>query len=449
MRGIHSRPIGSSLAGQAVARLKNSLIILSEIFVFRVSSAAMTIYRFGTCELNTRTFEFCRDGRPIPLEPQVFSVLRYLIENQGRGVSKDELISAVWDGRIVSDATVSSRISAARLAVGDTGKTQSVIRTIPRRGFRFVAELAEPGDTGASLDANTEDDKVSSVSTWTEAASRTDRQPVQFCASRDGTKIAFATTGAGYPLVRTGHWLTHIELDMDSPVWGPFLGELGTHFQVTRYDQRGAGLSDWSVTDFGLDRLVEDLEAVVDAAELERFALYSLGAPISVAYAVRHPERVSHLILHGGFVQGRVLRRTAGEREQGEAWLTLMRHGWGKSGSPFVKALSSIYLPGGTTQQIDWLVQLQQRSTTLENAVLFRATIDQFDFTDLLEKVAVPTLVVHSRDDDVQPLDEGRKLAAGIRGSRFLMLDGASHALVRSEPAWHTFFHNLVEFVGK
>jgi DNA-binding winged helix-turn-helix (wHTH) protein/pimeloyl-ACP methyl ester carboxylesterase len=414
----------------------------------------MGIYRFSAFTLDTQTYELRCDGKAIPVEPQVFSLLAHLIENRDRVVSKDELITVVWRGRVVSDATLSSRISAARLALHDTGKMQSIIRTIPRRGFRFVAKLSGVDENGESDMRRTgvggyAQEKASAVAAKEHPFSRSDRQRAQFCLSKDGTKLAFATTGAGPPLVKTGHWLTHLEFDWHSPVWQPYLDELGRIFQVTRYDQRGNGLSDWSIMDFSFDRLIEDLEAVVEAAGLERFALYSLGAPISVAYAVRHPERVSHLILHGSYVRGRQCRESPEEKEQGEAMLTLIRHGWGKAGSPFVKALTSMYIPGGTTEQIDSLVQMQRQSTSPENAARLRAAIDQFDVTDLLEKITVPTLVIHARNDGVQPLEEGRKLSAGIQHSQFLMLDSANHVPLQNESAWDAFFRGLTNFVLK
>ena len=396
------------------------------------------IYRFGAYELDPARFRLARGGEEVSVEPQVFDVLKFLIENRERVVSRDDLIEAVWGGRIASDATLSSRISAARHAVGDSGEAQAVIRTVHKRGFRFIAELA-----AAPVEhSNTDQEKP-------RPAAPGHRQKVKFCTSRDGTQIAFATMGAGYPLVRAGHWLTHLEHDWHSPVWRPMLDELGLHFQVTRYDQRGNGLSDWSVTDFSLDKFVDDLEAVVEAAGLDSFALFgsSQGAPIAIAYAVRHPERVSHLILLGGYVQGRMVRGSAEERQQGEAYLTLIRLGWGKPGSPFLKAFSSIYIPGGTTAQIESLVELQRHTTTPENAANLRAAIDAFDVTELLERVAAPTLVIHARNDGVQPLDEGRRLAAGIGNSEFLMLESGNHVILDHEPAWDALFNGLKNFV--
>ena len=184
-------------------------------------------------------------------------------------------------------------------------------------------------------------------------------------------------------------------------------------------------------------------------AGLEKFALYGIsqGAPISIAYAIRNPERVSHLILHGGYALGRLVRGSLEEREQGEALLTLIRYGWGKAGSPFLKAFSSMYIPDGTTEQIESLAALQRQTTTPENAADIRKAIDSFDVTGLLENVSMPTLVIHARNDGVHPLDEGRTLAAGIKNSEFLMLESNNHVILDHEPAWDELFDGMKSFI--
>ncbi len=389
-------------------------------------------YRFGSCELRLDSHELVVAGAPRAIEPQVFDVLRVLIENAGRLVSTDALIANVWGGRIVSDSAIGARISAARAAIGDDGRQQKMIKTVTRRGFRFVGEVETIGERqpadGRALDG----------------------QRVRFCGSSDGAQIAFATTGSGYPFVRAGHWLTHLEHDWHSPIWRPFLNELGRRFQVTRYDQRGNGLSDWQVDDFSLDAFVDDLEAVVDAAGIDKFALYgtSQGAPIAIAYATRHPGRVSHLILHGGYVKGRLVRGPIEEREQGEALLTLIRHGWGKAGSPFLRSFSTMYIPYGSAEQIASLVDLQRLTTSAENAARLRAAVDAFDVSGLLDKVETPTLVIHARNDGVHPLEQGRKLATGIKGAELLMLESGNHAILQHEPAWQILLNELESFVA-
>lgn len=393
-------------------------------------------YRFGDCELSPASRELLLSGKPQLVEPQVFDLLCHLLQERGRLVTRDELIEVVWGGRTVSDSAVSARISVARSAIGDDGSSQRWIRTVTRRGFRFVGDV--------------EIVPTSVENTAAQGTIQPDaRQRVRFCRSADETRIAFATSGSGYPLVRAGHWLTHLEHDWHSPIWRPFLNELNLTFRVTRYDQRGNGLSQWEVEDFSLDRFVEDLEAVVDAAGLERFALYgtSQGAPIAVAYAARHPERLSHLILQGGYTKGRLLRLAESERAQAEAILTLIRHGWGKRGSPFIKAFSTMFIPDGSQEQIESLAELQHLTTSPENAARIRGAVDRFDITDLLPQIRTPTMVLHARDEGIQPLEQGRELAAGIPGAEFVMLESANHMILPQEPAWNDLFAALHAFI--
>lgn len=396
------------------------------------------IYRFDECELDTKRHQLRVGGKLRSVEPQVFDLLRYMAENPDRLISHDELIDNIWAGRIVSDSAVSARISSARSAIGDSGATQRMIKTVPRRGFQFTAKVVMEKDPSAQEVATNGPQAIEEY------------QKIRFCRSSDGTNIAFASTGSGFPLVRAGHWLTHLEHDWHSPIWRPFLNELGKSFRVTRYDQRGTGLSDWNIREFSLDLFTDDLAAVVDAAGIEKFALYgaSQGTPIAINYALRHPERVSHLILHGGYHCGRLIRGSITEREQGEALLTLIRHGWGKAGSPFVQALSSTYVPGGTTEQIASLTELQKMTTSPENAAALREAVDRFNVSELLSEIDLPTLVIHADNDGVHPLDQGRELAAGIKGAEFVMLNSINHAPLQNEAAWQVMFDAIRRFIA-
>lgn len=392
-------------------------------------------YRFGPFVLVPESRELFGQGVARNIEPQVFDLLHYLVKQRQRVVGSDELIAAIWNGRIVSDSAIAARISAARAAIDDDGKQQRWIRTLPRRGFRFVGPVED----------------TASAETASPVAERSayGRQRVAFCRSADGTRIAYATSGEGYPLIKAGHWLTHLEHDWTSPIWRPFLDRLNRQFRVVRYDQRGNGLSEWNTTDFSLERFVEDIETVVDAAGFDRFALYgtSQGAPIATAYACRHPDKVSHLILHGGYEKGRLVRTPLSDREQGEAILTLMRHGWGRANSAFINAFATMFIPGGTREQIDSLVELQRQTTSPDNAVAIRSAVDGFDVSDCLGRVSVPTLVIHARDDGVQPLEQGYRLATGIPGAEFLMLESRNHVILPEEAAWPVLFDGFQRFV--
>lgn len=391
-------------------------------------------YRFGACTLCPDSHTLEVEGVPVHVEPQVFDILLLLVQHAERLVSHDQLMSEVWCGRIVSDATVSARISAARAVIGDDGRRQDWIRTVPRRGFRFVGAVEQIGH-------------VPSVSA---ALPGDERQRIGMCRSRDGVRIAYARSGSGPPLVRAGHWLTHLEHDWHSPIWRPILDEMGRNFTLWRYDQRGNGLSAHDIDDLSLDAAVEDLSAVVDAAGLDRFMLYGIsqGSPVAIRYAVQNPHKVSRLILHGGYERGRRLRDSPGEATMSEAIVTMIREGWGRPGSAFLRMFAAMYIPGGSTEQIASLAELQRLCTPVENAWRLRQAYDGFSVCGDLAKVSVPTLVIHARDDAVHPLSEGLALAEGITDAQFVMLESGNHVILPHEPAWDTLFSEIRHFAG-
>ena len=395
------------------------------------------IYHFGEFSLDPDRYELRRGDDVVQVEPQVFGLLECLIENRERVVSKDDLIEAVWDGRIVSDATLSSRISAARHAVGDSGEAQTTIRTMPRRGFRFVADVTVGPDTGA---APLKRDTAADLS----------QQKVRFCIASDNVRIAYATSGAGPPLVKSANWLNHLEFDWESPVWRPMMRAFTNDFLLIRYDERGNGLSDWDVEHFSLDAFVDDLEAVVDAVGVPRFALYgqSQGCPVSIAYAIKHPERVSHLVLYGGFARGARRRGTQIDVEREEAITTLIREGWGKDNPAFRQIFTSQMMPDATPEQMEWFNDLQRNTTSPQNAAKLRIAIDEIDVTELLPHVEAPTLVLHRRGDSRQPFEEGRRLGSMIPNAQFVALDGRNHIILEHEPEWSRFLAEVRNFLG-
>jgi pimeloyl-ACP methyl ester carboxylesterase/DNA-binding CsgD family transcriptional regulator len=263
--------------------------------------------------------------------------------------------------------------------------------------------------------------------------------------------IAYAEHGTGPPLVKAANWLTHLELDWRSPVWKHWLEQLARGHRLVRYDERGCGLSDREVEDFSLDSFVSDLEAVVDAVGLERFALLGIsqGAAIAIAYASRHPERVSHLVVCGGYARGR-LKRPLSPQQRDEAMLlqSIVRVGWGQPDSEFRRIFTNRFVPEGTPEQLAWFDELQRVSATPQTAERLRASWSAINITDLLDAVDVPTLIAHPRGDAVVPFAEGRLLAARIKGARFLPLEGRNHILLEHEPAWRVFLAEVREFLG-
>jgi pimeloyl-ACP methyl ester carboxylesterase/DNA-binding CsgD family transcriptional regulator len=277
------------------------------------------------------------------------------------------------------------------------------------------------------------------------------KQQIRFCTSRDGTRIAYATVGEGPPLVRASTYLTHLEYDKTSPVWRHWLTGLGRHFTFIRHDQRGCGLSDWTIRELSINAWVQDLEAVVDTLGLERFPLLgpSQGGAVAIEYAVRHPERVSHLILYGAYARGRFHRKpTAEQAEEANAMLDLMKIGWGKDNPAFRQVFTTLFLPEGTPEQIDWFNELQQKTTSPENAVQMEAAFYNIDVSRSVPEVAVPTLVLHARYDAMVAFEEGRQLAATIPNARFVPLESKNHLLMESEPAWKRCLNEIVNFIS-
>ena len=276
-------------------------------------------------------------------------------------------------------------------------------------------------------------------------------QEIRFCSASDGVQLAYSMIGQGPPLMKTGNWMTHLEFDLESPVWRHLYRELARDHTLVRYDTRGNGLSDRTVENISFDHFVSDLEAVVDAAGLTRFALFGIsqGCAVSIAYAVRHPERVSRLVLYGGYALGwRKRIRSEAEKEEGDALLTLMRQGWGRENPAFRQLFTSQFIPGATKEQADWYNELQRVSVSGEMAARLSSATGDVDVTPLLAQVKAPTLVMHARDDARVPFDAGRRMAAGIPGARFVPLTGRNHLFLETEPAFAQFLDQTRAFLA-
>jgi pimeloyl-ACP methyl ester carboxylesterase len=245
--------------------------------------------------------------------------------------------------------------------------------------------------------------------------------------------------------------MTHIEHDFDSAIWRPVFRGLSRNNTFIRYDARGNGLSGREVPDVCFEDFVSDLETVVDAAGLDRFALHGLsqGCAVSIAYAVRHPERVSHLILLGGYAVGWKKRaRTQAEKEAGEAVVTLVKVGWGQENPAFRQMFTSQFIPDASKEQADWFNEFQRISSSPADAARNLVANGDADVTSLLPQVRVPTLVMHARHDARVPFESGRRMAAGIPGARFVPLESQNHVILPGEPAFDRFLEEVRSFLG-
>jgi len=275
-------------------------------------------------------------------------------------------------------------------------------------------------------------------------------QQIRFCTSRDGTRIAYATCGAGPPLVWAANWVHHLKLDWDSPVWRPWLSVLARRHTLIRYDMRGCGLSDREGVEFSFEKLVEDFEAVIEAAGLDQFVLFGIAAAsaIGMAYAVRHPERVSHLVLYASFVRHRLAGSpTPQQVEEVQARLKMYELGWPNNTPAYGQFFTALHMPDASAEQFQSLNDLVRRTTTLANAVALLQAFFRIDVREIVSKVRCPTLVLHSRGDSIIPFEQGRSVAGLIPGARFVPLESRNHALLETGPAWQQFVEALDDFL--
>jgi len=340
----------------------------------------------------------------------------------------------VWPETTVEENNLNHNVSVLRKALGDRATGQQYIETVPRVGYRFVAPvehaIAQAGPSAPS------------------AAKM--RQEIRYCTTSDGVRLAYATTGNGPPLVKASNWLTHLDFEWGSPIWRHWYAALSRHHRLVRYDERGNGMSQRDVADVSFDTWVRDLETIVDAAGLDRFPLLGIsrGGPIAVAYAVKHPERVTHLVLYGAFSAGLNHVGKPHELEARRALVSLMRLGWGLKTPAFCKMFTCRFIPEATPEHERWFDELQRVSTSPENAARLMERDDNIDVRPLLSQVKAPTLVIHCDRDRAVPAENGRLLAATIPGARYVSLPSANHLMLEEEPAWSLFLEELGLFLN-
>lgn len=276
-------------------------------------------------------------------------------------------------------------------------------------------------------------------------------QRIRYLNTSDGVKLAWAEAGSGPALIKAANWMTHLEYEWESPVWRHWMRFFTDHFRFVRYDERGCGMTDRHVGDLSFDRWVEDLEAVIGAAApVEPFILLGIsqGSAACIAYAVKYPERVSKLILYGGYARGTYLRQDPDKERLYRAMIDLVRLEWGNENPAFRQVFTSRFVPEANDEQIGWFNDLCRKTTSAEIAARLLEMRAAVDITGLLERIQTPTLVLHSRHDNVVPIAEGQILAAGIPGAQFIELDSRNHVLLESEPAWERFCEEVIVFTG-
>lgn len=386
-------------------------------------------YAFANCVLDTGNQTLSRDGKSVAVEPQVFDLLRLLVENSGRLVSRDEIVGVVWKGRIVSESAISARIASARKAVGDDGKAQGIIRTISKRGLQIAAPVNAQGDSHA------------------EALCDLPTPRVKYITSDDGIRLAYALSGEGTPVLRVSHGMSHLQAEWTQPSEGPLLQAISRRHRLLRMDERGTGLSDPDIGEPSLDRIAADLRIVADAAGLDRFAVYSEsgGCFDAITFAATYPERVSKLVIIGGYADGRLLREGAMRDEPLRA---LMAEGWDTPESPLFAAWATAYFPEGPHDVISAMAAYSQRTANRDRELRWRDLINRSSVTSLLGRITAPTLIIHGQRDGVHPVSEARKLAAGIPDAELLVYDTANHVPVPGHATWNQFLVDFFAFLA-
>ncbi len=397
------------------------------------------LYRFDRFRLDVRERRLWRDDTLVPLRDKVFDTLVLLVEEAGRLQTQQELIDSLWPDVSVEPNNLQHNISILRKALA--GSTVR-IETLRGRGYRLVAEVqrlstdgAKPAPTSAGAPTQGEE---------------APRQKIHFCQTSDDVQLAWAELGEGPPLVKAGNWCSHLELDRESLVWRHILASLSNGRRLIRYDARGNGLSDHDVDEISFERWVRDLGTVVEAARLDRFALIGIsqGASVAAAYAARHPERVSALVLVCGLARGWRVKGHPRVTRHFEALLSLMDGGWGQDNPAFRQIFSTAFFPDASKEALDGFSELQRRSATPQNAIRMLSAIGDIDIRAELVNVRAPTLVVHGRNDMVIPFNDGKELAAGIPGARFVPLETKSHIPLADEPAWARMESEIHSFLA-
>lgn len=383
-------------------------------------------FDFANCSLETDTLSLTRNGEVVAVEPQVFDLLLLLARNAGRVVTKDEIIDVVWQGRIVSESAISARIAAARKAVGDDGKAQRIIQTVARRGLKLVADLTAEPDQRTS-----ERDEI---------------PPIRYTRNAEGKSLAYALTGQGPPVVRSGYGYTDLEAEWALPAERTVFDAISERATLLRFDPIGTGQSDLDLTEIDYAAEADDLIRCADAAGFDRFALYSESGGVHTALhaAAAYPDRISRLAIAGGYVEGRMLRREDAEPDPIRG---LIQEAWSSSSESFAIGYLAAYFPDGPLEAIQRIANLMISACPQENILLRRDAINWISTADLLPRVRCPTLVLHSKDDRIHPLSEGRKLASGIPDASLVVLDTANHVPQPGNVAFDTFLTTITDFL--
>jgi pimeloyl-ACP methyl ester carboxylesterase/DNA-binding winged helix-turn-helix (wHTH) protein len=392
-----------------------------------MNSRSIPEVAFGAFRLDMRHRRLLKNGAAVLLGERALDVLCALVAADGALVTKPELMAQVWPGVTVEENNLQVQVYALRRALGEDGDSRGYIRTVSGRGYRFAGDASAPSDAKSAAPP---------------------AQEIFYCRSPDGVHLALATLGEGSPVVRAPVWMSHLEHDWRTTVWREVLDALAADHQLVRYDSRGMGLSDRNV-EISFEAGISDLETVVDALGLKRFALLGIsqGAAVSIAYAARHPDRVARLVLSGGYARG-ALAAAPQRAAAVEAMAILVSEHWGSDNPAFRQLFTSLGFPDASAAQIRELNELQRVSVTGDTAARIMKMLAHVDVSERLAQVRAPTLVLHRRDDAWIPAERSREIARGIPGARFHEIAGANHVVLPQEPLFDSYIATVLAFLA-
>ena len=389
--------------------------------------------RFADCELDTNRRSLKRNGEPIPVEPQVFDLILLLAENSERLVMRDEIIDQVWSGRIVSESAVSARIASARAAVGDDGKRQSIIRTVHRRGLEMVVPVVtvevtdrSPAPASPVLRSN---------------------ERLRYLRGRGGTSIAYRVRGEGSPVIRVSPAAWDILEEQTSSIWKETGDWLSRHHQQLRFSTNGSRDGHGTGYQFDFDELAEDIERVAEAAGFDRFAILadSSGFHPAIRFTANHPERVSRMVITGGYIEGRAQR--TGPALSDDVFRQLVEKGWHNETAKLDAAIFLPYLPEGPLEAIIDAARVFQATTTREEELAQRDAINSVDSSSFLKEITCPVLIVHGRHDAIHPVSEAQKLAEELLNAELWIMETANHLPVAGHRLWEEYKAGVLAFL--
>lgn len=391
-------------------------------------------HSFADCLLDTESLTLTRQGAAVAVEPQVFDLIRLLVENAGRVVSRDEIIETVWGGRIVSESAISARIAAARKAVGDDGKAQRVIRTVARRGLQMVAEVTH--------------EAVPHLASKTGSAPDVQVPRVRYATNARGKMLAYTRFGAGPPVLSAAFFSRSVELEWQVSTRRRILERLAAHHSVACYDEIGAGLSDPDMDGVTYPGKAEDARCVADAAGYERFSIFaeSGGAMAAVILAATYPERVASMVLSGGYVEGRNRREQA---EESDFVRALIAAGWDTPGSPYTRTYLTAYCPDGPFEAANEVAEMMRQSSSRDNMLRQRDLQNAASVADYLGAVQCPVLVIHARNDTIHPLSGAQRLASGIPNAELQVLESGNHLPLQGSDLLEPYLDMVLAFFGE